>query len=74
MYVLSGSFESFSKDLETDTPPLTQVFRAGDLVDTPPMVAHAYRYLEDTVFLNITLDHRDTDRYGEHTISYRLIE
>ena len=75
MYVVSGSFESVSQDMRFEEPrPLVkQVFRAGDLVHTPAMVAHAYRYLEDTVFLNLTMDPRGTKQYEEHTIKVDLV-
>lgn len=73
MYIVSGSFESVSKDIRSQSPARKQVFRAGDLVYTPPMVGHAYRYLEDTVFLNITNESRESELYEQHTVSYDLI-
>lgn len=75
VYVLSGSFESFSCDLSVDPPPgkVRRVFRAGDLVHTPPMVAHASRYLENTVCVVLTMDSREPKRFEEHTIRVQLI-
>ena len=76
MYVLSGSFESLSRDLNINpTPSATiNVFGAGDLVYTPPMVAHANRYLEDTTCVVMTIDSRESDRYEEHTVKFQVVD
>ena len=74
IYVVSGSFESYSYDTRFQgIEPKKQIFREGDLIFTPPLVAHAYKYLEDTVFLNLTIDLRQSDRYEEHTVQVKII-
>ncbi len=74
IFVVSGSFESYSYDTRfKGLGPKKQIFSEGDLVYTPPLVAHAYKYLEDTVFLNLTIDLRESDRYEEHTVQVKII-
>lgn len=74
-YLVSGRYESTTKDLRSeDAPTETRMIEAGDLVITPPMVAHAIRFLEDSTMLNLTDGGRDHDKYEEHTKPYKLIE
>jgi dTDP-4-dehydrorhamnose 3,5-epimerase-like enzyme len=75
IYLISGKYEDISKDLRKGYAPVQKnVIVAGDLVITPPMVAHAMRFLKDSVMLNITTGHRDSDKFLEHTKPYKLIE
>lgn len=88
IYVIEGGFVARYQQLELMggrgvTPfRTTQVgemivknVNAGDLEFIPPGWAHAYRYTEDTVFLNITPGDRDVEGYGtRHTIPYTLIQ
>lgn len=74
-YIIRGSYESYSKDLRVKDAPLQKIIaKTGDLVITPPMIAHAMKFLEDTEFLNITSGSRDAAHFGEHTIKYKLID
>lgn len=81
IYVLRGGYQSVACQLhvtwgrEGDVPaiqyvgqPEIQIVRAGDLVYTPPEVAHAQWFTEDTEFLNIDGVTRETEGYGvRHT-------
>jgi len=74
VYLVSGKYESISKDLKNEkTETETVVVEAGSLVITPPMIAHAMRFTEDSVMLNITTDSRDTADFDKHTKKYKLI-
>ena len=74
VYLVSGRYESVSKDLRRKDAPLEKVtVEAGNLVITPPMVAHAMRFTEDSVLLNLTTGQRDSKDYHEHTKEYKLI-
>lgn len=75
-YLVSGSYESTTKDLRKgeDAPTETRIIEAGDLVITPPMVAHAMRFLGDSVMLNLTDGSRDSNKFEEHTKPHKLIE
>lgn len=72
MYLISGSYESYCQDPNKDgyAPPTLVCQRVvpGDLVYCPPNTIHAYRFLEDSVFLNLTQDDRDPSRFDEHTV------
>ncbi len=74
IYVVSGSFESYSYDTRfKGLEPKKQIFREVDLVFNPPLFAHAYKYMEDTDFLNLTIDLRESNRYEEHTVQVKII-
>ena len=73
-YLVSGRFESYSKDMnDPDGPVEKQVVEAGSLVLSPPMVAHAQVFLEDSVFLALTLDSREANRFEDHTIRIKIV-
>ncbi|MBI3034100.1 cupin domain-containing protein [Candidatus Woesearchaeota archaeon] len=73
VYLISGKYESISKDLKKkDAREERVTVQAGDLVTTPPMIAHAMIFLEDSTFLNLTPGNRDTDKFKEHTIKFEL--
>lgn len=75
VYLVSGKFESVSKDLRKgDDAKVEKVMvDAGSLVTTPPMIAHAMRFLEDSVMLNLTTADRDPKNFDKHTKKYKLI-
>src|SRR3989344_4137331 len=75
-YLISGKYESHTKDLrQGDQAEIEKrIIVAGDLVITPPMVAHAMKFLEDSTMLNLTDGGRDAEEYAEHTKSFKLIE
>ncbi len=73
-YLISGMYESFSKDLnKKEAKSESRIIEPGDLVITPPMIAHAMKFLEDSVMLNLTTGSRDKNKFAEHTIKYKLI-
>lgn len=74
VYLVSGKYESLSEDLNDKNAKVeSKIIKAGNLVITPPMVAHAMRFLEDSILLNLTTGQRDNDRFEEHTKKYKLI-
>ncbi len=75
VYLISGRFESVSKDLRKgDDAKVEKVMvEAGSLVTTPPMIAHAMSFLEDSVMLNLTTADRDPANFDKHTKKYKLI-
>jgi dTDP-4-dehydrorhamnose 3,5-epimerase-like enzyme len=74
-YLVNGSYESHSKDLKEENAEVEKhVIVAGDLVITPPMIAHAMRFTEDSVMLNLTTGQREKENFEKHTIKYKLIE
>ena len=73
-YLVSGRFESYARDVNApDGPVERQMVEAGGLLLTPPMVAHAQVFLEDSVLLALTLDSRESRRFDEHTIRVKVV-
>lgn len=73
-YLISGKYESYSKDLKKKDAEVEKlVIEPGNLVITPPMIAHAMKFLEDSVMLNLTTGMRDSKSYEQHTKKYELI-
>ena len=73
-YLISGKYESYSKDLKKKGAEMEKhVIEPGNLVITPPMIAHAMKFLEDSVMLNLTTGMRDSKSYEQHTKKYELI-
>ena len=72
--LVSGKYISVYKDL---TNPKSQIkhhlIQAGDLVVTPPIVAHTMIFLEDSIIINLVPGNRDHDKFGVHTIKYELV-
>ncbi|HSP07236.1 MAG TPA: cupin domain-containing protein [Acidobacteriota bacterium] len=75
VYILKGKMEYTEKDMRRPgARKKTILLREGDLVLTPPMTAHAMRFLEDTVFLALTTEKRDRASYERDTRRIQLIE
>lgn len=74
VYLVSGKYESISKNLKNkNTKTESKIIESGNLVITPPMIAHAMRFLEDSVLLNLTTGGRDSSKFSGHTKKYKLI-
>ena len=74
IYLVSGAFESHSVDVQNPTKKQVLKVKAGDLVNTPPMTAHAQKFTEDSVFLALSTRQREQGRYESDTIAHQVIE
>ena len=74
IYLVSGAYESHSVD--TRNPAKRQVLkvRPGDIVYTPPLIAHAQKFTEDSVFLALSSRQREEGKYESDTLAYQVIE
>lgn len=72
--VISGSYISVYKDLSVNGPIHHHLVRAGDLVITPPNVAHAMIFLSDALILNLVHGDRDREKFAQHTVKYLLVD
>jgi quercetin dioxygenase-like cupin family protein len=73
--LIKGRYRSFYKDLSDHANPVkSHVIEPGDLVVTPPNVAHAMVFLEDSIFLNLVTGDREPEKFGEHTVPYELVD
>lgn len=49
------------------------IVEAGDMVYSPPMVTHAMRFLEDSVFLAFATKSRKDGAYEDDTVRVKLV-
>jgi len=73
MYLLSGAYESHSVDVHDASKRQVLKVKPGDIVGTPPFIAHAQRFTEDSVFLALTSREREAGKYEDDTIAYQVI-
>lgn len=72
-YVLSGSIEYFHRPAGSQAAPERVLVQAGQLFFTPPMVEHAMRFPEETVFLTLSRNARDHEAYEADVVRVQLI-
>jgi len=72
--VVSGSYISIYKDLSDPNNSIKDhLVQAGDLVITPPNVAHVMIFLEDSIIINLVNGDREHDKFKQHTVPYNVI-
>lgn len=74
IYLVSGAFESHSVDVRNPEKRQVLHVKPGDIVDTPPYIAHAQKFTEDSVFLALTTRQREQGKYENDTLAYQVIE
>lgn len=74
IYLLSGGYESHCVDTRDATKRQVIKVFPGDIVESPPYIAHAQKFTEDSVFLAFTTRQREGGKYEEDTIAYQVIE
>ena len=62
-YVLSGSIEYHHRPQGSKAKPEVQLFKAGEMFFTPPLVEHAMVFPEDSVFLTFGRNSRAQEVY-----------
>lgn len=73
-YMISGAMEYYHRETGTDDAPECIVVREGQTVFTPPMVDHAMRFTEDSVFLTLSRNSRKAQNYEADTKRVNLID
>lgn len=74
-YMLRGSMEySFREGINDKSPIKHVLVKEGEMVYTPPLEAHAMKFLEDSVFLAFTTEKRKKDKYEEDLRRIDLIK
>lgn len=69
VYVLKGKVKRSEKDLKKKNSIIKSVIlKQGDIVLTPPMVAHADEFLEDSIILAFTTENRNQKKYEKDTV------
>lgn len=74
IYLVSGAFESHSVDVRNPKQRQVLKVKPGDIIDTPPLIAHAQKFTEDSVFLALSTRQRESGKYEADTIAYQVIE
>jgi len=74
IYLVSGAFESHSCDVRDSHRKWVLHVKPRDLVDTPPLTAHAQKFTEDSVFLALSTREREKGKYENDTIAFPVIE
>lgn len=73
VYCVSGKFRYSEKDMsKPDSPVESVILEPGDLVLSRAMTAHSMEFLEDTVFLAITTEPREQEKYEEDTVRIKI--
>ncbi len=71
MYLVSGAYRGVHIPVDREPWLLrTILVTPGMLVYCPPGIAHSYQFIDDSIFLNITADPREVERFSDHTIPY----
>lgn len=66
VYCVSGKFRYYEKNMDKKNAKTESVIlKPGDLVLSKPGVAHAMKFLEDTVFMAFTTEKREQNKYEE---------
>jgi quercetin dioxygenase-like cupin family protein len=74
VYLLDGEMEYTEKDMrKKNARKKSRIVRKGDLVFSPPFVAHAMRFLKDTLFLALATAARDEASYEADTVRVKLV-
>lgn len=74
IYLLKGKLEYTYKDLlDKESKNKTVTVEKGYIIKTPPMTAHAVKFLEDSEFLALTTEPRDAKKYENDTVRVKLI-
>lgn len=73
VYCISGKFRYSEKSMHNPNSKTDSVIlKPGDLVLSSPMMAHSMEFLEDTVFLAITTEGREQNKYEEDTVRIKI--
>lgn len=74
-YMLKGKMEYTYRNMKNPkSKNKTIVVEKGYIVYTPPMIAHAMKFLEDSEFLAITTEERNQAKYEKDTVRLKVIK
>lgn len=74
IYLISGELESHCCDIKSTEKKQMIIVKPGDLINTPPLIAHAQKFTQDSVFLALSTQKRLKGKYEEDTIAFSVIE
>ncbi len=73
-YLMSGSMDYYHRPHGSTEEPRRLRVDAGQMVFTPPLVEHAMKFLEDTVFVTLSRNPRDQESYEADVVRIHLID
>lgn len=73
-YLVSGKIEYTEQPVDKSSKPETAILEPGDMIYSPPMTMHAFRFLEDSVFWAFATESRQQSNYESDTIRVNLIQ
>lgn len=69
VFMLKGEMEYGYRNIKQKNNRKRKIIvKEGDLIFTPPMVAHVMRFLEDSIFLALTTEKRQQALYERDTV------
>ncbi|MBL4752388.1 MAG: WxcM-like domain-containing protein [Flavobacteriales bacterium] len=74
IYLLEGKLETYCCEVDDPDNKQMLIVEKGDLIDTPPLLAHAQIALEDSVYIALSTHKRLEGKYEEDTIAYQVVE
>lgn len=73
VYCLSGKFRYSEKDsIKPRSKKQSVILKPGDVVLSKPGIIHSMEFLEDTVFLAITTEAREQEKYEKDTVRIKI--
>ena len=72
-YLVSGSLEYYERPVGSKEPGKKTLVKAGQMFFSPPLVEHAMKFLEDSVWLTLSRNPRDQDAYEKDVVRVRLV-
>lgn len=73
-YMLTGKMEYFEKPVDADNSKMeTAVLKKGDMVYSPSMHVHAFRFLTDTIWVCLATKSRKNGAYEKDTVRVKFI-
>ena len=74
IYLVSGAYKSYSCDIQNPNKKQVLEVKPGDIVETPPLIAHAQKFTEDSVFLAFSTREREEGKYEDDPIAFSVTE
>lgn len=72
-YLQSGKIEYYYRPAKSQEPPKMITIQPGQMFYTPPLVEHAMKFTEDSVFFVFSTFHRDSASYEADLVRVKLI-
>lgn len=73
LYMVSGRMEYIHRPTNGAEEPKILVVEAKQMIFTPPMVDHAFKFLKDSVWLTLSRNPRDQASYEGDVVRIKLV-